>query len=139
METSIFTDKAVVPNDTMLQSATGDLYPAWKQIRNCVFDKYPSAFEEWNSPGQKYGWSFRIKDKKRAIIYLLPRNGYFLVAFVLGAKASEEALNSTVSQEIKDIIKSARVYAEGRGFQIEIKNFEQIEDIKILIDIKLSH
>ena len=139
METSIFNNKAKIPDNTMLSEALGDLYTSWMEIRDYVFKVYPKSTEEWNSPGQKYGWSFRIKDKKRAIIYLLPREKYFLVAFVFGEKATVEALGSDITREIKDIIESARVYAEGRGFRIEVRNREIIEDIKKLIDIKISH
>lgn len=137
METSVFTNKSVTPDNNMLETATGSLYPAWKEIRDYAVQAYPLAREEWNFPGAKYGWSFRIKDKKRAIIYLLPREGYFLVAFVFGAKATLAALNSGISDEIKSAIGSAKVYAEGRGIRIEVRNLSLIGDIKQLIDIKL--
>ncbi|MBI9068622.1 MAG: DUF3788 family protein [Salinivirgaceae bacterium] len=54
--------------------------------------KYPEAVEHWNYSGKKYGWGFRLKDKKRAIIYLIPQDSYFLVAFVFGKIATEQAL-----------------------------------------------
>ena len=139
MDTSIFIDKARIPDDFMLREALGALYSAWMEIRDYVFRVYPKATEEWNFPGQKYGWSFRIKDKKRAIIYLLPRDKYFLVAFVFGAKATEEALTSGINNDIKITIESARVYAEGRGFRIEVRNKENIDDIKKLVGFKLHH
>lgn len=139
MDTSIFTDKAETPDDFLLSLALGDLFGAWMHIRKYVFDVYPKATEEWNFPGQKYGWSFRIKDKKRAIIYLLPRDKFFLVAFVFGEKTTKDALDSAIAPEIKTIIESARVYAEGRGFRIEVRTEDIVEDIKSLIDIKLKY
>lgn len=139
MDTSIFSDKAVTPDENMLAAALGDLQQTWKEIQKYVIDNYPLAKEEWNFPGQKYGWSFRIKDKKRAIIYLLPRERYFLVALVFGEKAANEALGSTISDSIKNEISSAKVYAEGRGFRIEVKDRTLLEDIKKLIEIKLAH
>lgn len=139
MDTSIFSDKARIPDDLMLIDALGDLHPVWMEIRDYVFNKYPSAKEEWNFPGQKYGWSFRIKDKKRAIIYLLPRDKYFFVAFVFGEKATTEALESRINSEIKTTIESARVYAEGRGFRIEVRNTSITQDVRKLIDIKMSN
>ena len=139
MDTSIFMNKAEIPDNSMLNNALGDLYGVWTEIRNYVLASYPKAIEEWNYPGPKYGWSFRIKDKKRAIIYLLPRDGYFLVAFVFGEKAVKDALGSEISSEIKYTIESARVYAEGRGFRIEVKTDTLVEDIKKLVDIKLLY
>jgi len=139
MDSSIFSDKAITPTEDMLALALGNLHSKWNEIKAYVIDKYPLAKEEWNFPGQKYGWSFRIKDKKRAIIYLLPREKYFLVAFVFGEKAANEAMASDISDSIKNEISSARVYAEGRGFRIEVKDISLLEDIKKLIDIKLAH
>jgi hypothetical protein len=138
MDTSIFTDKVNVPDDQKLEEALGDLFEVWMDVRAYVLQVYPKAMEEWNLPGKKYGWSFRIKDKKRAIIYLLPREKYFLVAMVFGEKATKEALTGNIAPEIKNTINSARVYAEGRGFRIEVRNKGIVEDIKRLIDIKIS-
>ncbi len=138
METSIFTDKGIVPDNPELRIAIGSLYDTWMEIRDFAFESYTAATEEWNFPGAKYGWSFRIKDKKRAIVYLLPRDKYFLVALVFGEKATKMALASDIVPEIKKIIESARVYAEGRGFSIEIRDVSAVEDIKKLIKIKLT-
>lgn len=139
MDTSIFTNKSEIPDDFMLSGALGDLFETWMNIREYVFAVYPKATEEWNSPGKNYGWSFRIKDKKRAIIYLLPRDKFFMVAFVFGEKATKDALDSSIASGIKTIIESARVYAEGRGFRIEVRNETIVQDIKKLIDIKVAN
>ncbi|MDF1540681.1 MAG: DUF3788 family protein [Candidatus Thorarchaeota archaeon] len=79
MDISIFTEKERIPTVDDLHQPLGSTFPLWKAIRSFVVERYPDAKEEWNYPGKKYGWSFRIKDKKRAIIYLLPREGYFKV------------------------------------------------------------
>jgi hypothetical protein len=139
MEASIFTNKAEIPDDFMLSGALGDSFNIWMEIRSYVFQVYPKATEEWNLPGQKYGWIFRIRDKKRAIIYLLPRDKFFLVAFVFGEKATAEALKSEISLDIKANIETAKVYAEGRDFRIEVRNENIVKDIKTLIDIKLKY
>ena len=74
MGKSIFTDKTKTPAQEDLINALGNTYNLWQDICNLVYLKYPTAISEWNFPGEKYGWSFRIKDKKRAIVYLLPGN-----------------------------------------------------------------
>jgi hypothetical protein len=137
METSIFSNKDKIPDANMLRLALGEMFDVWTEIRDYVFLVYPKAVEEWYSPGQKHGWSFRIKDKKRAIIYLLPREKYFMVAFVLGEKSTNEAMESEIDKNIKGIIQSARVYAEGRGFRLEVRSKSIVGDIKKLVDIKL--
>ncbi len=134
---SIFIDKNKMPDDNAMLLALGDSYQLWQMIKDYVFTKYPQAKELWSC--SKYGWSFRINDKKRAILYLLPRDSFFKVAFVFGQKATDIILKSSVSKEIKEELKSARVYAEGRGIRINIKSDSQINDIKELIDIKIAN
>lgn len=110
----------------------------WKQIHEFILEKYPDGLAEWNYRGKKYGWSYRIKDKKRAIIYFLPREKYFKVAFVFGQKATDIVLASNISTDIKTELGQATKYVEGRGIGIEIKNDTILPDIKQLIEIKLK-
>ena len=119
-----------------LPNSTSNKY--WSQIKKYVLEQYPDGICEWNFPGKKYGWSFRIKDKKRAIIYLLPREKYFKVAFVFGQKAVDLILKSDVTESIKTELSLATKYAEGRGISIEVNDGSKIKDIKKLVDIKLA-
>ena len=138
MEQSIFMDKSQIPTDEDLRRALGDKYSLWMEIRDRVYEKYPEGCEEWNFPGKKYGWSFRIKDKKRAIVYLLPGDHAFRAAFVFGGRALEAILKSEVSEQIKSDLEGAKVYAEGRGIRIPVPDKASLKDISILIDIKLD-
>lgn len=136
---SAFMDKTSVPSDEDLIDKLGSTLEIWNKIKEDVRSKYPDPLEEWNFPGKKYGWSFRMKDKKRAIIYLLPKQGYFMAAFVFGDKAMEEIRSSGIRREIIEELEAARKYAEGRGIRIEIRDDTALKDIKKLIDIKLAH
>lgn len=136
---SIFIDKAHTPDEHELQMALADNYMYWQQLHQFVLEKYPAAIGEWNYPGKNYGWSYRLKDKKRAIIYLLPRQGFFKAAFVFGGKATEAILNSDFPEEIKVNLQNARVYAEGRGLQVEVRDNANIPVIRRLVEIKLAH
>ena len=138
MEHSIFMDKSQIPTDDDLRGALGDKYELWIAIRDRVFEKYPEGCEEWNFPGKKYGWSFRIKDKKRAIVYLLPREHAFMAAFVFGGRAFDVIKESEVSAQIISDLENAKVYAEGRGVRIPVPDRSALEDIFRLIDIKLA-
>lgn len=131
-------DKTKLPSAGDLEKALGDKHQLWMEIRTRVFQKYPAGLEEWNFPGKKYGWSFRIKDKKRAIIYLLPRDQAFFAAFVFGGRAFDAILESDVSEQIKTDLKNAKVYAEGRGIRIPVPDRSSLQDIFRLIDIKLA-
>ena len=139
MEISIFTDKSKAPTEEDLASAIGDTISFWIELKNFTYGKYPKATEEWNHSGAKYGWNFRIKDKKRAIVYFLPREKFFKVGMNFGQKAFETILNSPVSDAIKLELENARVYAEGRGIRIPVNSEDDMEDIRKLIEIKITN
>ena len=99
---------------------------------------------EFSNP--KYGCRFKIKDKKRVILYLIPRDKFFKAAFVVDLKATDNILKSNISEIIKsnisEIIKTdiqkAKVYAEGRGIRIDVTDSSFTEDLKKMISIKIS-
>nr|WP_294860639.1 DUF3788 family protein [uncultured Fluviicola sp.] len=139
MDTSIFTNKNSVPGDSDLSLELKDTYDLWCAIRNHVHKIYPDAIDEWHYSGAKYGWSFRIKDKKRVIVYLLPRGGFFKTAFLFGQKATDVIINSKLSPFIIEQLEAAKVYAEGRGIRIDILDAAFVNDMKQLVEIKLAN
>ncbi|MBE0639806.1 MAG: DUF3788 domain-containing protein [Bacteroidales bacterium] len=136
---SIFRDKAIEPTEKDVMEKLGASYLWWKKIREFVMACYPAGATEWKYPGQKYGWNYRIRDKKRVIIYLLPRDNCFKVALVFGQKATDLVLGSEISAEIRDQLAKATKYAEGRGIRIDVKDEMTIADINKLILIKLEN
>ncbi|MBN2635905.1 MAG: DUF3788 domain-containing protein [Prolixibacteraceae bacterium] len=139
METSFFTDLTKIPGNDDLKIAIGDLFPLWMEIRDFIFAKYPTAIEEWHISVKKYGWIYRIKDKKRAIIYLSPRTGYFIVSMVFGQKATDKILDAEISENIKTELMNSKVYMEGRVLRLDIHDNLHITDIKKLIEIKIAY
>ncbi len=72
-------------------------------------------------------------------MYLLPREGYFKVAFVFGQKAFDAIMASDIDSAIKKELADAKVYVEGRGIRIDVKDDVVLKDIKKLIDIKVEN
>jgi hypothetical protein len=136
---SVFINKNEKPTTEELKKALGEMVAIWDDFVAFTHVNDPSSSDEWNFSGEKFGWSFRIKDKKRVIIYLLPRDKFFKVAFVFGQKATDQILESDVSDEIKAELKAAKVYAEGRGIRIEIRDNSKVEDIRKLIKYKIAN
>ncbi|MBI2416374.1 MAG: DUF3788 domain-containing protein [Ignavibacteriales bacterium] len=139
MDISIFSEKSIIPDQQMLKQALGTSYQLWDDIQTLVNTMKPKLIEEWNYSGVKYGWNFRLKDKKRSIIYMLPRESYFKVAFIFGEKATAAVLASSVPMFIKSELSAARVYAEGRGIRIDVKDANILPAIQELLHIKFSY
>lgn len=135
---SVFMDKAKVPQEAELAEKLGATHKLWVEVHAMVIQQYPAGVGEWNFPGKKYGWSYRIKDKKRAIIYLLPKEAYFMVAFVFGEKATNRVMESDVSASVKEQLHQATPYVEGRGIRIDVRYEHHLRDIALLTEIKIT-
>lgn len=138
MALSIFEKKTKMPGDEDLSRVLGDLLLIWKDIKEFVLQNSADVYEEWNYSGKSFGWSFRLRNPKKVIIYMTPCENMFKVSFVFGPAATEEAIRSNISDEIKYLIESAKVYTEGRGIRIDVTDRSKLEDIHRLILIKLG-
>ncbi len=134
---SVFTDKNHTPSADDLANALGDTMQFWRAIEVFLLQKNPSATSEWHFSGPKFGWSFRIKDRKRVLIYLLPRSHFFKIACIFGATAMDQIVASDISEDIKTELKLAKKYAEGSGIRIDVRDPAILDDIKKLVAIKI--
>jgi len=139
MDTSVFMDQGIIPGNDDLKRVLNNTYDLWNSICEFVHEVTPHATEEWKFSGKKFGWSFRINDKKRVLVYLLPREGYFKVAFVFGQKATDAILASSIAENIREELQSAKVYAEGRGIRMDVREIADLSDIKHMVTIKLAN
>lgn len=135
---SIFLNKEEQPNESDLKKGIDETFATWQAFARYTRSLYPAATEGWHFSGAKYGWGYRISDKKRVLLYLLPRDKFFKVAFVFGQKAVDAILKTDISEDIKAEIRNTKVYAEGRGIRIDIRDTSLAGDIEQLIAIKIS-
>jgi hypothetical protein len=138
MAPSVLDDKAVVPDDKQLEAAIGKPFKLWNDIRGHIFERYDKVVEEWKHSGANYGWSWRAKQGKRALVYLIPQKGFFLAAFCFGDKAVAMVEASDVPEAIKEGLRTARKYAEGRGIRFEIRKAGDVKTVRTLLEIKTA-
>jgi hypothetical protein len=131
-----FDDKTKPPDDAALAGALGSAKRLWDEFVRHITQEYGPITEEW---GFYKSWSVRLKRKKRTIVYLLPRDGHFLCAYVFGEKATEAARRAKLPKDVLRTIDEARVYAEGRGFRLKVKTKKDIETMKALAAIKMAN
>jgi len=140
MALSIFDDKTKQPTEQMLAKAIGKQYQLWTDITEYIIEKYPKAFKEWKCyKAKNYGWSFHVKDKKRNIIYMGPKDGFFMAAFVFSDKGVDAVQDSELPQSIKDELRNSKKYPEGRCIRLEVRNKTDVANVKMLVDIKLAN
>ena len=139
MALSAFGDKSKKPTAADLKTTLGQSSVHWDSLIAHVADEYAPLEKTWNFAGAKWGWSLRLKQKKRTVLYMTPCKGHFLVGFALGEKAVKAAHDSNLPDPIIKTIDEAKKYAEGRAVRIEIRNKKALEETKKLAAIKMAN
>lgn len=134
MEPNAFVGKKTKPTSRELAQALGPAHSLWKKL---LADLHLT--EEWNSYSPKAGWSLKLKQKQRTILYLGPCEGCFRVAFVLGGNAVTAALSSDLPEHAKKLVASGTKYAEGTAVRFENVSPKDIEIIEKLATIKVTN
>jgi hypothetical protein len=62
-----------------------------------------------------------------------------MVAFAFGDKAVDDVQASSLPQSIKDELRNAKKYPEGRGIRLQVRNKTDVANIKTLVDTKLAN
>lgn len=130
-----FDDKAEAPDDEALAKGLGKAKALWDEIVDQISGAYPPVTEAW---GFYKAWSLRLKRKDRTVLYLLPGDGGFRCAFVLGAKATEAARKAKLPKAVLKAIDEAPVYVEGRGFRFEVRSAKDVATVKTLAAVKMA-
>ena len=136
---SAFDDKLKKPGAGDLEKMLGRTSTHWDDLRTHVAAEYAPLDETWNFAGAKWGWSLRLKQKKRTVLHMTPCKGHFLVGFALGEKAVKAAHDSHLPDSVLSVIDEAPKYAEGRGVRIEVRNKKDRETVKKLAAIKMAN
>ena len=132
-----FGDKASPPTPAALATVLGKTSRLWMRLQESLQAVHGPLAEEWNF-GTAFGWSFRLKQKKRAVVYMTPRRGHFLASFALGEKACAAAKQAGLPPSILAIIDEAPRYAEGRGVRIPVRTARDVAAVEQLAAIKMG-
>lgn len=139
MALSAFDDKSQEPG---LEAVAAVLRPAavlWEQLISELGTRFEPLALDWVFSGKKWGWSLRLKQKKRAVVYLTPAERFFRAGFALGQKAVDAAFDSALPRTVLDTIESAPKYAEGRGVRLEVHTRKDVDGILLLAEIKMAN
>ena len=139
MALSAFDDRGCPPAARALEETLGRSSRLWDQLKDDLQDAYGPLVEEWNFSGQAFGWSFRLKQKKRTLVYMTPCRAHFLASFALGEKACRAAHAAGLAAPVLAAIDGARKYAEGRGVRIPVRTKRDLENVKSLAAIKVAN
>lgn len=138
MALSVFPDKGFLPSPDELRNALEDSHSWWVRLIELLTQDHGPMQEEWNFAGAKYGWSFRLRARKRVVVYLIPQSGHFLVGMVLGERAVACLRAMQLPPELVALVEAAPVYAEGRGLRFPVQSVERLPWVLVLARAKMG-
>ena len=139
MALSVFDNKALEPTAAAVAEALVGAAELWTDLNTQLASQYDPLAEDWVFSGKKWGWSLRLKHKKRAVLYLTPSTGFFYAGLALGEKAVAAANASHLPQILLEIINGSQKYAEGRGVRLEVRSAADLDGIVKLAAIKMAN
>jgi Protein of unknown function (DUF3788) len=135
-----FIGKAEQPSPEEVAAALGPAAGSWNELIAWMATTLGVAFQEWKGIYvHKYGWSFRLKLKKRTIVHMAPCRGCFRVAFVLSDKALAAAKEAKMPAKIQKALAEAPRYPEGNGLRLVVTKPADLAPIHKLAKIKLAN
>lgn len=127
------------PTPDELAGALGRAGVLWDDLKRRIAAAHAPIAEEWVSSGQHHPWALRLKQQKRAVVYLTPQPGWFRASFALGEKAVAAAGQAGLPPAILDLIDRAPRFAEGRAVRLEVRRATDVDVVVKLAAIKLAN
>jgi hypothetical protein len=134
-----FIDQPTQPTTSQITTALGDSAAPWHQLIDWLVTEQGIDEQEWKSLSPKYGWSLRMKLRKRTVVYLGPCGHCFRASFVLGDRAVAAARQAALPKNVLTAIDAARRYEEGTGLQLIVHRAPDLAAIQKLVEIKLAN
>ncbi len=127
------------PADRELTAQLGRSRAVWDELIAGIERVHAPATREWLFTAKTASWHLRLKQNARTILYLIPREKYFLTAFVFGEKAVMEILAGNFSQQVLTALHHAPRYAEGTGIRLVTRNRRDVTTMLKLAAVKLAN
>jgi hypothetical protein len=110
---------------------------AWDALQK-LLDAQPGASGEWKFYGAKHGWQRKVTADKVALVYLIPKAGYFTAAVALRDDAIAALRGRGYPVDRVREIETARASTEGKPARVEVRTLKDVALVEILVMTKLA-
>ena len=114
--TAAFPDQRKEPTLKKLAAALGPAWPKVEVIRQRLHAAHPEVQDSWQFSARS-GWYQVPIQKKRRLLYLVPKRGGFRLMIILGRKAVASFHGGPLARPVATLLKTARHYPEGIAFE----------------------
>jgi hypothetical protein len=127
---AFFVDKENPPAESDLKRALGSLHAAYKQI----IVQAESYLQEWKFYGAKYGWQLKVSRKGKALFYLIPREGSFVLACAVREIEKAALLKAKLPAGTQKELASSTKVSEGYPLRLHLSKPADARTALIVID-----
>ena len=129
------------PGSREIEELLGRSRIHWTRLHAALDAEFGPLGEKWSFSKKTGHWSLQLKQQKkqRTIVYLIPCQKYFMAAFALGEKACRAAHAGGLPATLVAAIDKAPKYPEGRGVRLEVRNKQDLENVRQLALIKMAN
>lgn len=133
-----FSEKAKKPTKATLAKALGRTNRHWGAILEQTHADHGGLTDTWMYYGPKNGWTLKVAGKKRAVLWMSPREGRFLASLALRDDAVAALRETTLPDDLVAEVEGAKDYPEGRPARVMVTNLDHVRWIRTLVGLKLG-
>jgi hypothetical protein len=135
-EQLLLRDENVFPDEDVLKTVLGDLYPVYREFIEKVTGEEYSLDIQWNYYKDGKSWLCKITKKKKTILWLSVWDGYFKTGFYFTEKSVEAILALEIEKDLKETFLSTKPIGKLKPLVIDINSREQLKDALAVVVCK---
>jgi hypothetical protein len=131
-----------IPSYEDIRTYIGEAKPIWDELVLFIEEKYNVKPQlDYSKCSAQPGWNIKYKKSGKSLCTLYPMQDHFIALVVVGTKQEDEveiALEAGIfTSYVKELYRKTAFSAMGRWLMIEVKHKELLNDIKVLIEIRV--
>ena len=134
METQLFKDPMIEPNDENLEAALGKNYKVFAEYQKKTAEQ--NLVPEWRYYNDGKSWLCKTLHKKKNLCWLSVWNTGFHLTFYFPEKAINGFYELDISEEIKTAAKEAKPVGKSHPVSLLVKNKKILNDCLKILEYK---
>jgi len=135
MSKGFFIDKGREPTTRQILEAVGTKRPDWEELCRYLTEGF-QVRSDLKFYGTNYGWALRFRKGGKALASLYPDKNGFTVQIILAEAGVRKAHKLNLGRNVKEVLKKAHPYPEGRWLFIRVKSKKDLLDVRRLVALK---
>ena len=138
MEQLVLINQDESPTEEIIFSHIGKTKSHWISVFEHIHSEYPEFLEEWRYYKDGKSWLLKVTKKKKTICWVSVIKGKFRMTFYFTDRAEPAIMESSISDDLKELFKTGKHYGKIRGLTIVFSSKKDVEYAKELIELKLT-